>query len=401
MRIALFHNAPSGGAKRAIFEWTRRLVRDHTIDVYTLSSAAHDFCDIRPFVNNHFIFNFKVRELFNRPIGRLNQLQRWRDLGELQAVERQIANEINAGHYDLLFAHTCQFSVIPALIRHVKAPSVYFMHEPFGQAFSSQISRPYHRNNQWRNFLDRIDPLNYSYRSRLESIQQASVKKTRLLLANSLFTQMLMKNNFGVESSVCHYGVDHETFCPNPAVQKDFFLFSVGELSPRKGFDFLIESIEKIPVKERPKLKLACNTIQDAEKVYLEDLAQRHEVELELLYNQDSNQLSLEYNRALLCVYAPVQEPFGLVPLESMACGTAVVGVNEGGVVESIASEHTGLLVDRDPEQFALAIELLLSDRSLADQYGRNGRDHILKNWTWKKSTNTLKEFLAASANNA
>ena len=81
MRIALFHNTPSGGAKRAIYEWTRRLAANHLVDVYTLSSADHDFCDIRPFVEQHYIFEFQPRGLFGSPWGRLNQLQRWRDLG--------------------------------------------------------------------------------------------------------------------------------------------------------------------------------------------------------------------------------------------------------------------------------------------------------------------------------
>ena len=73
MRIALFHNAPSGGAKRAIYEWTRRLTEHHQIDVYTLNSADHDFCDIRPFVQQYQVFDFAPRKLFNSPWGRLNQ----------------------------------------------------------------------------------------------------------------------------------------------------------------------------------------------------------------------------------------------------------------------------------------------------------------------------------------
>lgn len=82
--------------------------------------------------------------------------------------------------------------------------------------------------------------------------------------------------------------------------------------------------------------------------------------------NLKTDQLVLEYNKAQICVYAPVLEPLGLVPLESMACGTPVVGVREGGVLESIVHEQTGLLTERDPAQFAGAVQHLLSNPALA-----------------------------------
>ena len=68
------------------------------------------------------------------------------------------------------------------------------------------------------------------------------------------------------------------------------------------------------------------------------------------------------YNRAMLTVYAPIMEPFGFVPLESMACGTPVVGIREAGVRETVRHAETGFLVDRDPEQFAAAVLALLDD---------------------------------------
>jgi glycosyltransferase involved in cell wall biosynthesis len=91
-------------------------------------------------------------------------------------------------------------------------------------------------------------------------------------------------------------------------------------------------------------------------------------------------------------------EPFGLVPLEAMACGTPVVGVQEGGVQESILHKHTGLLVDRDPVQFAAAVQNLLSNPALASEYGRNGREHVLRHWTWDQSVAALEDFLLACA---
>jgi len=59
----------------------------------------------------------------------------------------------------------------------------------------------------------------------------------------------------------------------------------------------------------------------------------------------------------------PYLEPFGLVPLEAMACGTPIVAVKEGRVKESVVHLETGLLIERDENEFAEALtELIVND---------------------------------------
>ena len=49
MKIAVFHNLPSGGAKRALYEWVKRLSVSNTIDLYGYSSQSERYLDIRSF----------------------------------------------------------------------------------------------------------------------------------------------------------------------------------------------------------------------------------------------------------------------------------------------------------------------------------------------------------------
>jgi glycosyltransferase involved in cell wall biosynthesis len=83
-------------------------------------------------------------------------------------------------------------------------------------------------------------------------------------------------------------------------------------------------------------------------------------------------------------------EPFGFVPIESMACGTAVIGVREGGVRETVIHEQTGLLVDRAGNQLTLAMQCLLDDAAKREAYGQRGREVALAQWSWDKSVRQL-----------
>ncbi len=134
------------------------------------------------------------------------------------------------------------------------------------------------------------------------------------------------------------------------------------------------------------------------ERAYLEELARGLDVDLRLLGNVSEAQLVDLYNQALVTVYAPHREPFGLVPVESLACQTPVVAVREGGIQETIVHAHTGLLVERDPEQFARAVAGLLDQPELAAAYGRNGRERVLRYWTWDQAVATLESHLISIA---
>jgi glycosyltransferase involved in cell wall biosynthesis len=399
MRIALFHNVPSGGAKRAILEWAQRLNRNNIIDVYSLSTADHNFCDVRPLVHKHTVYPFRPRNLYRSPLGRFNQLQRWRNLNDLEMLNQQIASDINSHKYDILFANTCIFTFIPSLLQFTNIPSNYYLHEPFGRGLVRQINRPYQQKDPWRRLLDKYDPMIYLYQHKLENIQNRSSAFTHYYSANSHFTLECMQVEIREKTKICPCGVDLTSFKPLTGLNKDNYIVSVGEMSPRKGFDFIVESVAQIPKGKRPPLKLACNNVDTQEKNYIQNLAHQREVEVEIFTHLNTVELEQFYNRARLCVYAPIFEPFGIVPLEAMACGTPVVGIKEGGVQESIVDQKTGFLVERNPSKFADAILRLLDDSNLATTFGRNGREYVAQNWTWEQSANKLEAYLIQCAN--
>ncbi len=89
---------------------------------------------------------------------------------------------------------------------------------------------------------------------------------------------------------------------------------------------------------------------------------------------------------ATVFVCPSLYEPLGIVNLEAMACGTAVVGSQVGGVPEVVADGKTGLLVPPgDPAALAGAINLLLADEPLAREMGRLGRARAEVDFGWAR----------------
>jgi starch synthase len=86
-----------------------------------------------------------------------------------------------------------------------------------------------------------------------------------------------------------------------------------------------------------------------------------------------------------------VYEPLGIVNLEAMACGTAVVASAVGGIPEVVVDGETGLLVEydeKDPLHFehdlAARISELLTDPSRANTMGRAGRERAVAEFGWE-----------------
>ena len=90
----------------------------------------------------------------------------------------------------------------------------------------------------------------------------------------------------------------------------------------------------------------------------------------------------LSHAAAFVC--PSLYEPLGIVNLEAMACGTAVVASRVGGIPEVVADGQTGLLVPPgEPAALAGAINALVRDPALAAEMGRRGRERAVAEFDW------------------
>jgi glycosyltransferase involved in cell wall biosynthesis len=101
---------------------------------------------------------------------------------------------------------------------------------------------------------------------------------------------------------------------------------------------------------------------------------------------------------AVVC--APWYEPFGIVPLEAMACGVPVVAAAVGGLRDTVVDHKTGLHVPpRDPEAIASALALLLGDSALRAELGAAGQQRASSRYSWDRvAAETEKAYQLAVA---
>jgi glycosyltransferase involved in cell wall biosynthesis len=99
---------------------------------------------------------------------------------------------------------------------------------------------------------------------------------------------------------------------------------------------------------------------------------------------RDRSELATYYRASDVFVSTPWYEPFGITPVEAMACRTPVIGSNVGGIKFTVRDGETGFLVPpNDPELLADRLARLYSDHRLRARFGRAGLRRAKAHFTW------------------
>ncbi len=396
LKIAVFHNLPSGGAKRSLHMYINYLTsRGHIVDVFIPSTANEDYLPLRGIASNIVEYEVKGSFFRNRIYSMFSYVPaiiKKESVSNVMSVEKKIAEDINSLDYDIVYCEQDQFTMTPVILQYLKKPTVYYCQQPIRK---DDIIKKVNKHKKRTGFFSRpiIRQLADYYVGNVESNDYERdyefAQYAKHLLANSYFSHESILKQYGKNARVSYIGVDTRIFRPL-GLPRDKFVLSVGTCIPPKGYDFLIRSLANIQKESRPKLVIVGNDSDEGWVNYLKSLASKLTVKLDIRTQISDEKLVELYNRAMLVVYAPYLEPFGYVPLEAMACGTPVVGVREGGLRESIVHNRTGLLTPRDERDFAKAIVKLLTNYQLWRECAHNGINYINSYWTLEKAGERL-----------
>lgn len=185
------------------------------------------------------------------------------------------------------------------------------------------------------------------------------MKDVCLIVANSTGAQKRVKKYLNRNSIVIYPPINTKKF--KFKEYGDFWL-SVNRLYPEKRLELQIEAFRKLPG-ERLQI-VGGNAKADNSSQYADNLIKDLPENVKLIGNVTEEELIGLYSRCKAFIITSIDEPFGMAPVEAMASGKAVVGMREGGCLETVIDGSTGLLVKPDVLEIVNAVKIISSEPS-------------------------------------
>jgi D-inositol-3-phosphate glycosyltransferase len=178
-------------------------------------------------------------------------------------------------------------------------------------------------------------------------------------------------------------------------------LLQLGRMVPRKGVDNVIRSLARLEADHgiRARLLVVGGASRDPDPETTPELARLASIaesegvreQVTFVGRRDRAELATYYNAADIFVSTPWYEPFGITPLEAMACGIPVVGSRVGGIKFSVRDGETGYLVPPDdPAALAERIAHLYTNPKLLAVLGQQAHRRVQDLFTWERVANGI-----------
>lgn len=170
-------------------------------------------------------------------------------------------------------------------------------------------------------------------------------------------------------------------------------ILQLGRIVPRKGIDNVIKAFSIVAEKDLNLfLYIVGGDLNDPvinqEISSLKKLASELGVSERVIFtgSKQREELKYYYSASECFISTPWYEPFGITPLEAMACGTPVIGSKVGGIKYTVKDQKTGFLVPpNNPEELADRISLLLENKEKQKEFSKAGIKRVYEHFTWEK----------------
>ena len=175
-----------------------------------------------------------------------------------------------------------------------------------------------------------------------------------------------------------------------------FTLLQLGRMVPRKGVDNVIRALGRLRHAHGVNARLCVvgGNTDDADEAATPEIGRLRRIAeeegvlpwVEFTGRRHRDDLATYYSASDVFVTTPWYEPFGITPVEAMACGRPVVGSDTGGIRSTVVHGKTGFLVPpRDPDALAGRLAELAADPALRARMGEAGRLRARRLYTWKR----------------
>jgi glycosyltransferase involved in cell wall biosynthesis len=293
--------------------------------------------------------NFSTNELTVLPLIELSEytaLMGWQSIKALFAFNHK-AHFIQK-YQSVLYSGI--YSPI-AIKHHTQRNNIYYCHTP--PRFIYDLKHYYLQKAQWwQKPLLKLLSLYVQYH------YEKAIAKMDIIIANSENVRQRIQSYLGYEAMVIYPPVDVDQF--NWIQQGDYYL-STARVESYKRVELIVNAFMLMPNK---KLIVASS---GSELAALKIIAQFHS-NIHFTGLCTIEQLHTLIGSCIATIYIPYNEDFGISPVESMAAGKPVIGVAEGGLLETIIHNKTGFLIENTVNSVELmsAVEQMTAEKSLS-----------------------------------
>jgi D-inositol-3-phosphate glycosyltransferase len=183
-------------------------------------------------------------------------------------------------------------------------------------------------------------------------------------------------------------------------------LLQLGRMVPRKGVDTAIVALSRLVHEHDLPARLlivggeredpGAEQTPEISRLQAVAAAERVSDAVTFVGRREREALKYYYSAADMFITAPWYEPFGITPLEAMACGTPVIGSNVGGIKHTVRDGETGYLVPaKDPGAIAERVAHLYRNPKLLALFGRRATERVNGEFTWEHVTNAIADLYA------
>lgn len=246
------------------------------------------------------------------------------------------------------------------------------------------------------------------------AIEREIVQQADRLIAECPQDEDDLKRLYGAGAdsiSTVPCGVDLAEFRPgNKAAARralgladdEFVILQLGRMVPRKGVDNVVRALGMLPLESNARLLVVGGEGPDADPEKTPEIGRLAQVAREcgcadrvmFAGQRQRDELRTCYLAADVFVTTPWYEPFGITPLEAMACATPVIGSAVGGIKHTVVDGVTGFLVPpRDPAALVEHLERLRLHPWLGRAMGRAGVRRVRALYTWERVSADLADI--------
>jgi glycosyltransferase involved in cell wall biosynthesis len=376
LKIALYHNLPSGGGLYHFSQVAHGLkAAGHELHLYCPQTAEMEFSSLGSVVDSVTVLE---RKPWAEGFFLWNPWRYRTYLEQCMAEERVWAELIAHSPYEGIYVGQCRTWTEPPLLRFLPRdfPKVLYCQEPKRTFYEERFLKQMAAWPWWKK-LWRGPTVHW-----MKVQMGLNIACANLVLCNSNFSKTRIEKAYeSLKAEVSSIGVDTQIFAPNATTPVLNQIITVGALDPSKNHGFALEVAALKPTGQALKVIVVTDRSYGHTADQLRAQAQALGVELIIRERVSTEDLAELYRSSLATVYAPIEEPFGIVSIESQACGTPVIGVREGGLLETIRDGVGGYLVDRSAQVAAQKCASLLNDPLLRQKLSTQARQHVLEHW--------------------